>query len=70
LLDGAISLLDGDAAANSVSIQTLLGNAKGLLGEGQEAVESILDSAVAMLQNEGVDAQSMKTLLESAKTLL
>lgn len=70
LLDGAISLLDGDAAANSVSIQTLLGNAKGLLGEGQEAVASILDSAVAMLQNEGVDAQSVKTLLESAKILL
>lgn len=70
LLDGAISLLDGDAAANRVSIQTLLENARGLLGAGQEAVASLLDSAITLLQSEGFDAQSVKALLDSAKILL
>lgn len=70
LLDGAISLLDGDAAANRVSIQSLLENARGLLGEGQEAVASLLDSAITLLQSESFDAQSVKALLDSAKILL
>lgn len=67
LLDSAVTLLE---AGEYSSVESMLNSAKLLLGEGQDNAAVLLDSAIALLKAETVDANSVATLLTSAKALL
>ena len=67
LLDNAGALV---AAQDYASAGSMLSSAKILLGEDKQDVAVLLDSVISLLQADTVDANSVSTLLTTAKTLL
>lgn len=70
LLDSAATTLSSDSKGTRSSAVTLLENAKGLLGEGNDGASALIDSAISLLQTEGSDLNSVVTLINNAKGLL
>ena len=69
LLESAISLLDSGAQENKAAIVGLLGSAATLLGEGQAS--SMITSAVTLMEiDAAANAESIRTLIETVKTML
>ena len=58
------------AAQDYASAGSMLSSAKILLGEDKQDVAVLLDSVISLLQADTVDANSVSTLLTTAKTLL
>lgn len=70
LLDSIISLVDSDLDTNRASISSLLGTLTSLLGEDQGDLKAVLDSAGTLVGSGAGDTQTIKTLLESVRSML
>ena len=70
LLESAITLVEADAAANKTEIVTLLDLAKTKAGSDNDAVSSIIGSAITLMNVENPDANSVSALLKSALAML
>ncbi len=70
LLESAITLAGTDAAANKDAILSLLNNAASAVEESRPDIKAVIDSAVTLMNTEGVDGEAVVAVLESAKSLL
>jgi len=70
LFDSIISLVQTDFETNRSAVATLISTATSMLGEDQSAVKSILDSAATIINSGMGDADTVASLLESAKSLI
>ena len=68
--DAIISLVDSDLDTNRASISSLLGTLTSLLGEDQGDLKAVLDSAGTLVGSGAGDTQTIKTLLESVRSML
>lgn len=70
LFDSIISLVQTDFESNRGAVASLIGTAGSMLSEEQGAIKSILDSAATIINSGMGDAETVASLLESAKALI
>ena len=70
LLESALALVETDASTNKVAITTLLEQAKTTAESDNNAVTSIIGSAVTLMDVENPDANSVSALINSALSML